>query len=361
MVHLNPKRLWGSAPDRPRANYPHQIVIDGSGVDDKLQQRDDGLDAGYWQAKTESLEETVKELEQKVARLEFVAGVAGDGSTPNGSSTSAPAALAAPVEPAPAEAPAKKGLVEAEAEKQQKQRREQRKEDILQQLVAEMGRLMELHTAKEAGGDSDTKGSGSGESGEGARARTNNSRGSASPASTPASKSHVTALAKMWESNAHDKQEVDLDTSDPPSVHPGESRGEDPDGSSECSSISDDAHQGPKMDTSTLEQLLTTLLENEAQADSSSAPSKSKKKSSKHRKKKKKKRRKKKDHRLLYQLSCKQCIGRNFVGVCKNDELREKVKENYAVVWQVVRTAYGKGEGEDEPGNLHQDSLSFRA
>lgn len=44
----------------------------------------------------------------------------------------------------------------------------------------------------------------------------------------------------------------------------------------------------------------------------------------------------------LYQLSCKHCVGQNFVGTTKGD-LKEKVKDHYGVVWQLVSQAYGKG------------------
>lgn len=53
----------------------------------------------------------------------------------------------------------------------------------------------------------------------------------------------------------------------------------------------------------------------------------------------------------LYQLSCKHCVGQNFVGTTKGD-LKEKVKDHYGVVWQLVSQAYGKGpKNEDWKNN----------
>jgi len=60
----------------------------------------------------------------------------------------------------------------------------------------------------------------------------------------------------------------------------------------------------------------------------------------------------------LYQLSCKHYVGQNFVGSTRCD-LREKVKEHYGVVWQVVQTVYGNGGSADVDGSTNEQ-LSYR-
>lgn len=280
MVHLNPRRLWSNGSTNNGPGYPHQIEIKDNGLDEKLQRREEREDARFWKEKAEKLEETVKGLEKKVAKLEKktnAAGAAVYGDGPPGMSTSsAPAALSASIE----------------KEEGQQQQREQRKDEIMQQLVMEMERIIELHT-KGDGDSSKTDGD---------------------------SDDHHT--------------EVDLDKS--------------------ISSDDFDGEKHAKLETAALEDLLSSLLANDTGASASAATKRKRSKRRKHKKKHKPK-------RVLYQLSCKQCIGQNFVSSTKSDDLKEKVKENFSVVWQVVRTAYGKGGGEENIGSLHEHSLSFRA
>ncbi|KAL9180573.1 hypothetical protein ACHAXT_011026 [Thalassiosira profunda] len=104
-------------------------------------------------------------------------------------------------------------------------------------------------------------------------------------------------------------------------------------------------------DTFTLAVLVSKLLKEEKH----DAKRRAKKKSDKQKEKQKDK------CRDLYQLTCRNCIGCNYVSACKKDELKERVKENYAIVWQVVQLAYGKGDGADVEIDHGPHSLSFRA
>ena len=123
------------------------------------------------------------------------------------------------------------------------------------------------------------------------------------------------------------------------------------------------------IDTSLLEELVTKILTEEKSSSkkshkkkSSSSKSKSKQKAKKAKAKKVAAAKASKPKSVLYQLTCKKCIGQNFVGSTRED-LKEKVKENYGVIWQVVQTAYGKGGGPlvQEGGSEHEHSLSFRS
>ena len=117
------------------------------------------------------------------------------------------------------------------------------------------------------------------------------------------------------------------------------------------------------INTHILENIITRALDDK-KSPSSSSRSKGRKGS------------KSSSFRDMYQLSCKHCIGQNFVGSTKN-ELKCRVKDHYGVIWQVVKTAYGKsgddgsdsdkgssGSGKEEegdPSDLHEQSLAFRA
>lgn len=63
------------------------------------------------------------------------------------------------------------------------------------------------------------------------------------------------------------------------------------------------------------------------------------------------------DRHTLYQLSCKCCIGQNFVGSTKHD-LRHKAREHYAAIWKVVQTAYGDSSNDENVSS--SSSRSFR-
>lgn len=114
-----------------------------------------------------------------------------------------------------------------------------------------------------------------------------------------------------------------------------------------CDSGSPGCNGGPKMkiETSKLEKLLTRAL------DAPSSPS----------------RKNRKPAGTLYQLSCKKCVGQNFVGSTGGD-IKTKAKECFAVIWQVVKTVYGKGLDSSDGGLFcgselvdMDKGLSFRA
>ena len=119
--------------------------------------------------------------------------------------------------------------------------------------------------------------------------------------------------------------------------------------------------------TSTLEEIVERTLKagaqdysNKKKSSKSSSSSKSNKggdngegeKKKKHKSSSSKRRSSNKTYvNELYQLSCKHCVGQNFVGTTKGD-LKEKVKDHYGVVWQLVSQAYGKGpKNEDWKNN----------
>eukprot|EP00579_Thalassiosira_antarctica_P032692 CAMPEP_0201994354 /NCGR_PEP_ID=MMETSP0905-20130828/2221_1 /ASSEMBLY_ACC=CAM_ASM_000554 /TAXON_ID=420261 /ORGANISM="Thalassiosira antarctica, Strain CCMP982" /LENGTH=330 /DNA_ID=CAMNT_0048549307 /DNA_START=66 /DNA_END=1055 /DNA_ORIENTATION=- len=289
-----PRRLWstGSKPKKSKVKmpYPQEIRIENNDVfDSKLHRRHSREEMKFWKEKALTLEDALEKLEEKVTALEN-ASIGGDGCGGSPASSfksvepsmggASPSLMASFTSSSPGAtaSPSSSGKTGGEQVKQ-------RKDEIMQQLVSEMERLIELHASKIVEEDNEDGDEDADESAH------NASDGTDLPART----------------------------------------------------------QRMKIETSTLEELLTRVLSTEKDTSAPPETESEKPKSHKH----------KQRRALLYQLSCKHCIGQNFVGSTKNN-LKDKVKENYAVVWQVVQTAYGKGEG-DVGGEDLEHGLSFRA
>lgn len=105
------------------------------------------------------------------------------------------------------------------------------------------------------------------------------------------------------------------------------------------------------INTSTLERLVSRALSAEKLTASSSklTPSPAPKK-------------KNKPQYDMYQLSCRNCIGCTHVGAVRKDKIKERVRRDYELVWQVVQLAYGQGAGSEAEIDRHDDrDLPFRA
>mmetsp|Transcript_21442 Transcript_21442/g.46580 ORF Transcript_21442/g.46580 Transcript_21442/m.46580 type:complete len:340 (-) Transcript_21442:116-1135(-) len=289
---LSPRRLWstgtGSMPKTASGKhmpYPEEIEIDHDAAE-RIREREE---LKYWKEKALRLEGSIGNLEESVTSLERRSS-AGDGSLEELPSRahSAPAMPMGRLSPTASPVSSSKSKSNPlsssmpPSHKSTESDEKQRKDEIMQQLVSEMERIIKLHTNDVTGEDDDgTEGTG--------------------------------------------------DDSNPPARKP------------------------MIIETSALERLVTQALSAEKD-ESVSVPAAENEQTKEKRKRKHKNRR---PHQELYQLSCKHCIGQNFVGSTKND-LKDKVKKNYAVVWQVVQTAYGEGDC-DIVGSGHDHSLSFRA
>jgi len=275
--------------------YPLEIHVtpnenENDEYENSYRRRHNKEELKFWKEKAQSLEAALEELEGKVTALEKGSPASGD----EGGRVSSPTSFKA-AEPlmgqvaSPAASSASPSLTKTDGESATQQ-----KDEIIQELVSEMERLIEHHASK-----------------------------------------------LVEEGNANNDEDKDED--------------KDEDANDDIPT-----RRQIKIETSTLEALLRKALETtDAQAAAIPETVSQKPKMTKSESKKKKK-----DDRILYQLSCKHCVGQNYVGSIKRKgNLRDKVKEHYSVVWQVVQTAYGKGdgggEGEAEAEDLEK-GMAFR-